>query len=104
MSASPSPVDRLVAEVVGIGGPLASIVSHMQQSAARDGRTSEVHGILAALLTPPLSELCAEWPEQRVEDCTTALHAACERICDEIILVPPPNRAQRRLAAHRRPR
>jgi hypothetical protein len=36
------------------------------------------------------------WPPERILDAAAVLHAACERVCSEIFVVAPPNRAQRR--------
>jgi hypothetical protein len=102
MSSNTVSVQRLTAEVVGIGGPLASIVSHMQSHGARALRdTSDIPEILGRLLEPPLEELTDGWSDERILDAAAVLRAACDVVCREIYLVSPPNRAQRR--ARRRP-
>jgi hypothetical protein len=92
---------RLTHELIGIGGPLASIVSHMYESAHARGEEPRVHEILGELLGPPLAGLADGWPAERINDAADVLHAACERVCSEIFLVPPPNRAARRRARRR---
>jgi hypothetical protein len=93
---------RLATELVAIGGPLASIVWHMQQTAAQSGGCGDaIPEILTGLLGPTLAGLCEDWPEERIADCADVVHAACARVCEDIFIVPPPNRAARR---RRRPR
>jgi hypothetical protein len=87
---------HLTRELIGIGGPLASIVSHMIESAEARGREPRIHEVLTELLGPPLAGLADGWPPERINDAADVLHAACERVCSEIFLVPPPNRARRR--------
>jgi hypothetical protein len=98
----PTPgVERLTAEVVAIGGPLASIAWHMQETAARRGEHADIPAILGPMLLPALAELTDGWADERIDDAAAVLHAACQRVCDEILLVPPEPPRRRPL---RRPR
>jgi hypothetical protein len=80
MTISESPTARLTRELVDIGGPLASLVHHMQEQASERGKD----------------------PDERIGDAADVLHAACERVCQEIFVLPAPNRAQRRRMPRRR--
>jgi hypothetical protein len=104
MSDDTTPIERLTRELVHIGGPLATLAYHMSQQAAAGGRDpSEVPDVLAELVEPTIEGITEGWPEERILDAAAVLHAACERVCSEImIVVPPPSRAQRR--GLRRPR
>ena len=58
MDRIPSPLDQLVTAVVGLGGPLTTIVTHMAASAEAGGRGAEaaspipdaLHAVLAEVL------------------------------------------------------
>lgn len=97
MTDNDAAIDRLTRELVDIGGPLASLVSHMQESALASGQDPMgVTAILADLIRPELAGLADGWPGERIDDAADVLHAACERVCSEIFVVAPPNRAARR--------
>jgi hypothetical protein len=97
MTVPETPTARLTRELVDIGGPLASLVHHMQEQASNRGKDpAGVTAILADLIEPTLAGLVDGWPEERIGDAADVLHAACERVCQEIFILPAPNRAQRR--------
>jgi len=103
MSDTSTPLARLTAETVAIGGPLTSLVSHMVQvGELKDRDPAEIPVILTDLIGPTIEGITEGWPAGRIDDAADILHAACERICSDIFIVPPPNRAERR--ARRRPR
>ena len=104
MSVTDSPIGRLTHELVAIGGPLASLVYHMQQQAAANRQDpAGVNDVLADLLEPTIEGIAEGWPAERIDDAAAVLHAACERVCSDIFIVTPPsNRGQRRRM--RRPR
>src|SRR3954453_12930945 len=97
-----TPIERLTGEIVAIGGPLSSLVSHMiQVGDLKGGDPAEIPVILTDLIGPTIEGITDGWAADRIDDAADILHAACERICSEIFIAPPPNRAQRRAMRRR---
>jgi hypothetical protein len=97
MDTDTTALGRLTEELVAIGGPLASLVSHMIDSAQASGSSpASINEVLAHLIEPTIEGLTDGWPDERIEDAADVLHAACERICADIFIAPPPNRRARR--------
>jgi hypothetical protein len=99
-----TPIHRLTVELVDIGGPLASLVSHMQESAAARGeQLPSPNTMLIDLIEPTIADLAEGWSDDRIRDAADIIHAACQRVCSEVFIVPD-SRAQRRARRPRAPR
>jgi hypothetical protein len=92
-----TPLERYVAELVALGGPLTSIVDHMQRNG---GTPASIPEVLRGLLGSTLSPLTADHDDATLDAAAALLHDTCEIVCAEILLVPL-NRQARRAARRR---
>ena len=94
---SPRPLDEYIAAIVQCGGPLTSIVAHLEQ---HGGAGAPVSTVLTGLLSSVLTPLQETHSEEQPQVAAAILHETTDIVCREILLVPDApnggNRAQRR--------
>jgi hypothetical protein len=89
---SEPPIETLIAAVVGLGGPLTSIVGHMvesQMSGRGAPNPASIPNILRGLLRDVLDPLRDEFSADEILMSARALDRVTEQVCGEIVLVNP---------------
>jgi hypothetical protein len=90
MSGQHPPIEALVEAVVGLGGPLTSIVSHMvetQMSGRGAPNAASIPNILHGLLRDVLEPLRDEFSAGEILASARALERVTDQVCGEILLV-----------------
>lgn len=101
-----TPLERFVAELVAIGGQLTTTLDHMhrfQTAAGAESAPDSIPDTLGRLLEGILAGPSVGLADRELDVAAAALRTASMTIATELLLVAPPNRAERR-AARRRPR
>ncbi len=80
----PGPLDEYVAAIVGCGGPLTSIVAHMER---HSGSAAPIGEVLSGLLSSVLTPLHEAYSDEQLQVAAAILHDTTEIACREIYLV-----------------
>lgn len=93
-----TPLQHLVAELIGIGGQLTTTLDHMYRTEAASHRTDlePVPVVLARLLEDILAEPSGSFSHDELHGAARVLRTASTAIENDLFLVAPPNRAARR--------
>jgi len=84
-TATSGPLDEYITAIVGCGGPLTSIVAHMER---HGGSSAPVGEVLSGLLSSVLTPLDETYSDEQLQVAAAILHETTEIVCREIYLVP----------------